>query len=394
MKSVQLASGSETTDVSAPASPSGPGAEIQSPHEPAAATNPPPERIPDRPKQRIGNRIAAEWRKVSFYQRLRLFTLVLGLPIAFFIATRNVEPSFVVAATAERVHFGILPKQQPRWKLSGVTIVEGTASSAAETPFNGSVVPSVGSEITIRRISQGSVVLAIDGGEQSSGELFDSTGVRVARLEPTAMFRWDSVASRTVQGRTITFSLEEGVALTNLGERPTYQTTATPLLRSGRVSLLKRSWKILGGGIQEIGSETLQLGDQLTFAAPSPAKGFISVDERAALNASIRVVTNEAWITPTGGTPRDVTATYYDYLRNDRAFQLVVVIFGFLYGVLKILGPPDAAKKSVDGAETPQTSTPGNRVDSGAPLVQPATSPAADSVPSASASLVQPSTRL
>ena len=276
-----------------------------------------------------------------------MLILLIGLVVAFLIAPRNVEPSFAVSAATEQGEFRILPGNQPRWWLAGVSLsAEGVAMNVGEKPFTGSIVPAVGSTIAVRRIAQGPLLLTIDAGERSSGELFDPSGRRIARLGPSTTVRWDSVVSRAARGVTVTLSLDDGVGLENLGENATFRAAPTPLLRSGRISLLKRSFKVLGGEVQEVGSEPLELGDQVTFASRASATGFLTVDERPALSASIRVVTPKAWITPSGGVRRDVSATLFDSIKNDKAVQRTLAIFGAVFVILKALQSDEEKRKS------------------------------------------------
>jgi hypothetical protein len=266
--------------------------------------------------------------------------LVLLAPLAAFRVTLlNVEPSIAVSATTERIEFTADRTRQLRWDLNDVRIdSDGGPAWGIPQPFSGSMTPAPGAKVVVERIAQGAlhVTVTTDSGSAVTVQKpnFDSS----VQLGSYVVFQWDSLGERARRGETITLPFADNLIMQQLGARVVVRDHPIGLLRSGRVALLKRSPGFLGGDVYVISTTGLEAGDELRFDQPVPVSGFISVDERPALIASVRVVTPKALIVPSGAQPRSLSAGFVDHVRNDTAIQTAWVLFLLFLGIAKAVG--------------------------------------------------------
>lgn len=267
---------------------------------------------------------------------------LVGVPGVFFLTRCTAESTYIVSAVTENITLRVDSVRQPRWRLTNVSVhTSDSLVSAPDQRFTGSIRPARKSLLSIRRVAQGPLILRIDG-DTSAGDLFDVSSNRILVLGSSAEVVWDSLAGH---GSTSVLPLYGDVQLERVGSIPHRVLEPDGLLRSGKLSLLRRSLALFGGNIEEVGSASLNPGDELAFVPSAPLYGFVVADERPALTASLRIIAEEAIITPSGGKSRSVSPTYWDILRHDSGIQTAWLILLFLVGATHVLGKFRSATK-------------------------------------------------
>lgn len=208
-----------------------------------------------------------------------VFVIVINIPI---------PTTFNVSVKTERLEFTTVDNNNSRLPLNRVEVYNFNGDSLGIQ--NGSFEIAIGSTVLVERISNGPLLIKIQGREdQSAGIFFSASQDEIERkAENFVEFIIMDPPERNKYGETIVIPISGQVIL---GKTINYESYAssTALVRSGTITMVGKS--LIGDQFFESGTHTLNIGDQFKVVKPqSKAYGFVAINEDPGMSAAYRVL--------------------------------------------------------------------------------------------------------
>ena len=283
--------------------------------------------------------------KILTSSLIKIITVGIFSVIVFLVLLRlffaNINTLFNITAHTEIVAFQTAKKPISRYNLNNasVYVTDDFSFKNIYTSFNGSLELNKDVHVKIERMSQGSIILELEGlNEEPIGNLYDSNNAQVYTATDYMLIEIHKVDSLLNSGKSIVFPLSGFVELGKSVDVEIYDETS-PVLRTGDITMT--GYTNFGGGKYfEAGSEKLYLGDRLEFKN-AEAIGFVAVNDNPALQVSYRIEAEEAVIIKPGPKSNNsgyrISASIYDRFINDQLFQGISLIFASLIAIMSLL---------------------------------------------------------
>jgi len=259
---------------------------------------------------------------------------VLALPVLLTPLVR-VKTGFSIVGETEAFTFMTAGAPTSNWPVARAVLVR--SANGAPERFTGSIQFADSVHVHVERMSLGPVraLVEADRPDGSAGTLRDETEQFVATLGPQLWVVIDSVPERAQRGETVILPF---TARAELGGRLGHETSPSiPLLRSGTVRMIGTSM-LVGRGF-EAGVMPLEPGDELKVLDPHAlASGYVVADDRAALNAVLRVRTRTLRVDRLGGSlGYNMSLSWFEILRNDPVVTSIWAVAAFLFAAQTFL---------------------------------------------------------
>lgn len=271
--------------------------------------------------------------------RIAIFTAILVIfIIVYFIVSSKITTVFNITALTERIEFLVVDDNNSSWNFDGVNLIN-TAGEYIEKNFSGTLTLEKGDQIRIDRFASGPAYISIQNKENKPigkirfDEMLNAKVIRNTFLE----IEIDSINTKAEKGITHILPIKGFITL---GGDVDYEINGegTGVLKEGEVNMQGFSSRRKNEYFQA-GVEALKLGDELTFKKNELAVGFALIGDKPGIEVSYRVEAKEAIIIKTGPVKigHKISATLLDKFVNDRSFQALSIILGFLIVMSTIL---------------------------------------------------------
>jgi hypothetical protein len=240
--------------------------------------------------------------------------------------TFRTKTTFNVTAETERIEMKLDESPPSRWTLDDVMISEENDPQSA---FSGFAELAASVDVLIERVAFGPLWIHVECRSECSsvGILRATDETPLRRLPRRVEILFAGFEDRAKQGRTVLLPLAGTVSAGRPIGIETGGTTA--ILRAGQVTMLGRS--VFRENIFEAGAFALAAGDQ--FKVEGPTLGFVVADERPALTAAYRVVSDVGTVIRPGGGEYPVSASILGRLLADDWFRALAGALGLFGGV-------------------------------------------------------------
>ena len=246
----------------------------------------------------------------------------------------NINTLFNITAHTEIIKFHTVNKPISRYNLNNASIhiTENYNFKEIYSSFNGTLELNKNVDVEIERISQGAIIISIEGENgKSIGNLFNSNNKKVFKANDYMLIEINKVDSLLYNGISIVFPLSGIVELGKSVDVEIYEETS-PVLRTGDITMTGYS-NFGGGRYFDAGSKKLYLGDFLEFE-DKDGIGFVSINDNPALQVAYRIEADQAIIRKPGPKGKNsgyiISASVYDKFINDSLFQGISLIFAML----------------------------------------------------------------
>jgi hypothetical protein len=258
--------------------------------------------------------------------------------VAYLLVSAKITTVFNVTAVTERLEFKILDNNNSTWNFAGVKMLNRDVEVLEEN-FSGTLRIFSGTHIRIDRFGSGPAYIIIQNndGQPIGQKKMDEASVYQDITEDYLEILLDSISTKAANGTTHILPIKGNI---RLGGDIDYEINGegTAVLKEGTVSMQGYS-SLRKNEYFEAGTEHLKLGDELVFKENEPAVGFARLGDQAGIEVAYRVEAKEATIIKPGPVKNGykISATLLDKFVNDKGFQAVSVLVGFLFVIFTML---------------------------------------------------------
>jgi hypothetical protein len=251
--------------------------------------------------------------------------------------------SYGVTATTERIEIFSEKEQGSKWIFENASIRSMDGHIYVDK-FSGSIDIFDLVRIQVERVSRGPAIIRFYTNDNQpilkytnyhnkdrlpeSKILSDENGLEIILK---------SIEFQKFKGISHLFHFEGEVQLGKINEEVQYGEGAATL-RSGEINMLGRN-TIDSTSYFKAGEEYLRMGDRLEFPEKTIAVGYISINEAPALFTNYRAESKNAIIYKPGMKSQGyiINASTFDRWTNDKDFQRVSIVAGFLLVLVTFL---------------------------------------------------------
>lgn len=247
--------------------------------------------------------------------------------------------SFNVTASVERIRYTTGPAADNILDLNDARYFAISRSGEQKGTFTGELQIAPGADVTVTRISNGSLTVAVQTDGRTVGRF---NGSPMPKISGYVDFTVSDILARTYEGSTVLIPLSGEVE--EVGRNVGSLRGSTSILRSGTIRMLGRTFtgtfRDSPDDVYEAGTKALYPGDQFRVVeAESESHGFIVANEQPGLTVTYRTQGRKGQIFRPGPVSSDYTfsAPLLGRITNDTSFQVVSSLLGALISLSAVV---------------------------------------------------------
>lgn len=258
--------------------------------------------------------------------------------MAFLVVSARITTVFNITAVTERFEVEMQDNKSNNWNFYDVKITDRNLA-VLEDNFSGTLRLNPGVWVRIDRFGSGPAVIWLECKTgQTIGKLKKDDAPTYQELTQTFIeIEIDSIVEKAARGITHIMPIT-GIARLGGDTDIEIYGEGTGVLKEGVVSMQGYS-SLRDMEYFSAGSEQLRLGDELLFSKNEQAVGFALLGDKPGIEVAYRVEAKEATLIKPGPVKKGnkISATLLDKLLNDKSFQAISVLVGFLFVIFTIL---------------------------------------------------------